>query len=68
LSSGTISVENGPVKLNITNVKQLRISEPILSTSSNVRLHIIELPKLSGELDMGLIGQTSGAENDNSVL
>lgn len=68
LASGTIRIKEGPVKLDITHIKELIIFESVLSTGLDVWFDVIEFTKASGEVEVCLICKAGLPEDDDAIL
>lgn len=68
LAAWTLRIKDGPVGLDVADIKKLGVVETVFPTSTDVRLHVIQLSKLPRERNVALISEAGTAEDNDAVL
>jgi hypothetical protein len=68
LAARTLRIKDGPIGLDVADIKKLGVLETVFPTSTDVRLHVIQLSKLPRECNVALISEAGAAEHDDAVL
>ena len=56
------------MRIDVSRIEQLRVGETMDTARLLVRPHVIQLTEEPGKLDVGLIGETSVATDNHSIL
>lgn len=68
LASWAFRIQNGAVRFHIADIKQLVMIKPMLTSSGNIRLHIVQFTEFLGEVNVPLVSEACASENNDTIL
>lgn len=68
MPSGSFGIKQCPVHLDIADIEELIVIEPVGTTRLEIRLHVVEFTEASCKFEVGFIRKRGPSEHENTIL